>query len=308
MKSLDSCCLHCRWEEVNWNGIVCVSSVLPSNTSYLQLNFPSTGTFTLTKTNSGPESRPTWKEQGDLELRRKRKHRLSLLASRTSSFVLYCVQSTCFCLGTHHNSNHGRAYITYYTRQFQCLVLVFPLGKGPTSKSAIGCFSRVLRGPDRMFWEESVLSWGQESGLTPPCSALPMWLVVSFSLFLLKSSSIRFRKDLPVLHAQPMSCAALLAPKIESLQHAAPWGAILCSTRDCLLSCCRGGGWASRRRPPLRGGPPGEWSWPSAQRAPNSVTTPIILAIISNLPIAAWLLSPGFPSLTQYREKKLIAF
>lgn len=76
----------------------------------------------------------------------------------------------------------------------------------------------MVGGPGRISCEESVLSWGQENGLILLCCALPMWLVVSFSLFSLKSSSIRFWKDLPVLHAQPMSCAAFSGPKIESLQ------------------------------------------------------------------------------------------
>lgn len=103
MESLDSLFLHHRWGEVSGNGTVGDSFVLPSSSSYLQLNVTMSGTSALTKPNSGPELRPTWKEgPGEHLAKEEGRAKMGLLTSWLPSFFLHWVQSPCFRLEITH--------------------------------------------------------------------------------------------------------------------------------------------------------------------------------------------------------------
>lgn len=145
MISLNCCCLPCRWGKVSWNEILCAPFGLASNSSYLQLNL----TRSRISTNSGPQLRPMWKDQGIFELRRKGGQKLCWLIPRAPSFFLRGVQSTCFCLELITGEWFepclcltGRRLIIQEKSRNWCLS--FPPGKGPTSQSVIGYLSRVF--------------------------------------------------------------------------------------------------------------------------------------------------------------------
>lgn len=137
MKSLESCRLHCRWgtAEPKWNCLcffcLAVRQQLPRAELYQLKDLP------FNQNSLGPWMKTHVEGPGDLWAKEEGRARLSFPAPSTASLVLalawkFITVWTIVLPPT-----------TYYERQVQPTGLVFPFGKGPTTKLVIGCLSRV---------------------------------------------------------------------------------------------------------------------------------------------------------------------